>query len=163
MYFIKTDPANLKSALEAWSWLNLEGKNPIRVTAFADVFFEDSHGIWFLDTLNGELQRICATTSALDDLLKSAEGKEQYLFPGFVERAAEEGAVLAAGKCYDFKINPALGGAVDYGNVEKQDLVVALHIRGQIRQQIRDVRPGTKISSITVEGPTPKKPWWRFW
>ena len=157
VYFITPEPAKLASALEAWSWIGLAGKKPVRVTAFADVFLEDKEGIWFLDTVGGKLKRICATAAELDALLTTEKGRDEYLFAGFVERAHREGLVLSSGECYEFRINPVLGGAIEYANVEKQDFMVALHIAGQIHEQVRNVPPGTKISGLTVDGVPPPK------
>lgn len=157
MYFITPEPAKVVSALEAWGWIGIAGKKPVRVTAFADVFLEDKEGIWFLDTVGGELKRICATTAELDALLKTEEGRDEYLFAGFVERAHRDGLVLSSGECYEFRINPVLGGAIEYANVEKQDFMVALHIAGQIHEQVRNTPPGTKISSVTVDGVPPPR------
>jgi hypothetical protein len=152
VYFIAPEPAKVASALEAWSWIGVSTKKPIRVTAFADVFLQDKDGIWFLDSVEGKLKRVCATTVELDALLKTEEGKDAYLFAGFVERAHREGLTLGSGECYSFKINPVLGGAMDYRNIEKQDFVVALHIAGQIHEQVRNLPPGTKISELKIDG-----------
>jgi hypothetical protein len=151
MYFAHPTPEQLGSALEAWQWLPIEGKRPILVTAFADVFFDSADGIWFLDTIEGKLKRTCSSREELDQILGTDEGKDLYLLSGFVDRAQSEGKTLSQHQCYDFRRPPVLGGAIDYSNIEKMDLSVALDIRGQIHDQVRTFKPGTKISKITID------------
>lgn len=165
MHFITLHPQKLDSALEAWTWAGIGGMKPIRVTAFADVFFENREGIWFLDTIEGKIERVCSTESELDTLLATEEGRERFLLAALVERAVLEGLSLEAGQCYDFKVAPILGGAIAYENIQKQDFEVTFHIGGQIHQKVSRMTQGTKISSVVVNGesPTKIKPWWKVW
>ncbi len=164
-YFVTPSKEAVTSALEAWAWLDIANKKPIRITAFADVFFESCDGVWFLDTLEGKLKRICQTEKELDELLTTEAGMDHYLFSGFVDRAVREGGELAATQCYDFRIHPAVGGACDFSNVETRDFVVALHLRGQLHEQTRKLKPGTKISKfVFIDESKPKsKSMWKFW
>lgn len=146
MYFIEPKPKAVAGALEAWSWIGLAGKSPFLITAFADIFFEASDGLWFLDTLEGKLKKMPPTKEELKQLLSTDEGMDLYLFSGFVDRAIREGMVLAEGECYDFKLNPVVGGLVDYSNVGKMGFLAALHVRGQLHEQVRRMRPGKKQS-----------------
>ncbi|MFT4588810.1 MAG: hypothetical protein ACI9VS_000879 [Candidatus Binatia bacterium] len=93
-YFIDPGPEKIAEALEDWAWIGLEGKKPILTTAFGDVFLEDPAGIWFLDTLEGRLELVCATLPEFESLLSTTEGKDRYLLAGFVEAAAIEGMAL---------------------------------------------------------------------
>jgi hypothetical protein len=165
MYLIAPDPVKLTQALAGWKWIGIEGMTPIVTTAFACVFFRADNGIWFLDTLEGTLSRVCSTEADLNALLATQKGKDDYLSAGLVDRAVREGMTLKDGECYDYRINPILGGSVEFENVQKQDFVVALHVAGQIYEQVRHLTPGTKISAIHVEGPNVhrSKPWWKFW
>jgi len=154
-------------ALDAWTWLDLAGKEPLLVTAFADVFFKSADGIWFLDTLEGKLVRVSDTEEELQQKLSTAEGQDHYLFLPFVQRAEEEGLKLAADECYDFTLHPVIGGEVDMENIEKRSFLVALHIRGQLHEQVRHLPEGTKISGFKCESEEPMdkpvKPWWKVW
>jgi len=163
MYFIEPGPKLVADALEAWGWIGVAGKRPFLVTAFADVFFEASDGVWFLDTLEGELKKMPQTKEELMQLLSTDEGMDLYLFSGFVDRAIREGMALAEGECYDFKINPIVGGPVDYSNIGKMSFLVALHLRGQIHDQVRRMKPGTKISKFVLADASSSKPWWKLW
>ena len=163
MYFITPKPKVIADALEAWSWIGIAGKQPVLITAFADVFFESSDGFWFLDTLEGKLKRVCQTKDELDRILATEVGKDLYLLSGFVDRAVRESMILKEDECYDFKINPIVGGAVDYSNVGKMSFLVALHLRGQLHDQVRHMKPGTKISKFVLIEEEKPKPWWKLW
>ena len=163
MYFITPKPEVLADALEAWSWIGVAGKQPFLVTAFADVFFKSDDGVWFLDTLEGKLKKICQTKEELDRILANEEGKDLYLLSGFVDRAVRESMVLKEDECYDFKIHPIVGGAIDYSNVRKMSFLVALHLRGQLHDQVRHMKPGTKISKFVMVEEKKPKSWWKPW
>ncbi len=151
MYLINPTSEELSEGLEAWSWLPVKEKSPIAVTAFGDVFLESPEGIWFLDTLEGSLNRIADSKPELDEILNTAEGQTHFLFSSFVDRALSEGMNLEEGQCYDFKVNPVLGGAVEFENIEVNDFVVSLYVSGQVHQQIKDLPPGAKIKEINIE------------
>ena len=137
MYLITPSQTELERGLESWHWIGLEEKTPVAVTAFGDVFFVALTGIWFLDTLEGTLTRVCGSRQELATILESDEGKNHYLFAGFVQRAAREGMSLGVGECYGFKVAPILGGAMGFENVEKRNLAESLHAAGQMHEQVR--------------------------
>ncbi len=168
MYFITPTPEQIQSALKSWQWIGVSNKTPIRVTAFSDVFFKDESGIWFLDTVGGKLDQICSDEEELEKILKTEDGMNDFLFPDLVRQAKEEGKNLKDGQCYDFKLNPVLGGELEYENIEVTDFVVALNICGQIHDQVRSMPEGTKISEIKITDPNQPKPeekksTWKFW
>lgn len=150
LFFIQPSSEDVERALESWAWLPIRGKTPIAVSAFGDVFFEDDEGCWFLDSLDGKLDRICDTRAELVGMLSSEEGENQFLLAGFVEMAQMNGMAPREGECYDFKVNPILGGPMEFENVTTMNFVVALNLAGQIHQQVKDLPPGTKISQIKV-------------
>ncbi len=140
----------IERALESWQWLPIQGREPVLVTAFGDIFFAAKDGVWFLDTLEGTFQRVCSTHAELEEILATAEGEDHYCLAGFVERACREGAVLRDGQCYDFTLHPVVGGKLEYANVQPRDFVVAVHIAGQLHQQAKQFPPGTKINRFVV-------------
>jgi hypothetical protein len=163
MYFITPPAKVVADALEAWGWIGIADRRPILITAFADVFFDSSDGVWFLDTLEGKLKRVCGTRVELESILATEEGKDLYLLSGFIDRAVRESMLLKEEECYDFRVHPVVGGAIDYSNVTTISFLVALHLRGQLHDQVRHLKPGTKISKFTfAENPT-SKPWWKPW
>jgi hypothetical protein len=108
----------IERALESWQWLPVAGRETILVSAFGDMFFEGADGIWFLDTLEGTFQRICATRGELQVLLATPEAESRYFLAGYVERGSREGMTLKDGQCYDFTLHPAVGGKIEYSNIQ---------------------------------------------
>ena len=141
----------------------MSGKTPILVTAFADVFFHSQDGIYFLDTLEGKLNRVADSKSDLEKMLDSEEGKDHYFLAGFIERAHRENLILNPEECYDFRLHPIVGGEMNFENIEKRSFLVALHLRGQLHEQVRHLPVGTKISGFSVVNESTKKPWWKVW
>lgn len=137
-------------ALESWQWLPIQHREPILVTAFGNIFFAGTDGVWFLDTLDGTLQRVCSTRVELEQLLATKEGEDRYFLAGFVERACREGMTLRDGECYDFTIAPVVGGKLEYANIQRRDFVVAVHIAGQLHEQVRHFPAGTKITGFVL-------------
>ena len=142
MYLITPDATELDRGLEAWHWVGLEDKTPVAVTAFGDVFFVALTGIWFLDTVEGALTRVCGSRQELAAILESDKGKNHYLLAGLVQKAVREGMSLNAGECYAFTVAPVLGGEISYANIQKRSLVEALHTTGEIHQKLRNATSG---------------------
>ena len=114
------------------------------------MFFQAADGFWWLDTLEGTLERPWATADELRDELNTEDGQDQYLLAGLVFGAANQGVVPGPDQVYSFTHPPQLGGEITLDNVEVLDFVVSLNILGQIHRQIRDLPPGTPISGITI-------------
>jgi hypothetical protein len=139
MYLISPDAADLENGLQAWQWIGLEDKAPVAVTAFADVFFAAISGVWFLETLEGTLTRICGSREELAAILQSDEGKNHYLAAGLVQRAAREGMSLEAGECYTFRVAPVEGGELSFENIEKRSVAEALSASGRVHARMRNL------------------------
>jgi hypothetical protein len=147
------EPEQCASALSSWGWLDdgLASLVATYATAFGDVFLRDgAGGFWFLDSLEGSLTRLWDSGAELQAALNTAEGQDQFLMAGLVQRAAEVGLVPGAGQVLTFKVPPVLGGPVDIDNVEVGDFVVALGLAGQIHQQVKDLPSGTSITDVSI-------------
>jgi hypothetical protein len=145
-------PQQYADGLESWGFLKLKGMTPLFTSAFGDVFFTARNGVWFLDTVGGTLERICKREADLQKVLDSADGQDKYLMSGLVHAAETAGIFPAGDQVLDFTVLPALGGPFDVSNVGAMDFVVKLNITGQLLGQLRKMKPGTKISRITVDG-----------
>lgn len=141
--------------LEAWHFLKLRGKKPLFTSPFGDVFLTDRKGIWFLDTIGGTLKLIAKNEADLAALLASDEGEAEYLMVSVALLAEDAGLIPNDNQVYDFNVPPALGGPMDLSNLGVLDFVVKLNVAGQIRRQVRKLKPGTKISSVSIDGARP--------
>ena len=139
-------------ALESWSWLPLGKKAPMLSSLFGDVFLEDSDGYWFLDSIEGTLSKVAKTRDELQAQLDSVDGQDRFLLGGLAIAADRGGLSLKSSEVYDFKIPPVLGGQTAVGNIVVMDFVVSLNIAGQLHDQVRHLKPGTKISGFELKG-----------
>jgi hypothetical protein len=133
------------------------------VTAFADVFLSAPDGIWILDTLEGNLKRLYATRDELEQALKTEEVEDTYLMAPLIDYLVKSGMALSDTQCYDFKVHPRLGGQIGHENVEIRSFVVALNLRGQLHEQVRHLKPGTRITGVQIDEEPQVKPWWKPW
>ncbi|SDL25507.1 protein of unknown function [Arthrobacter sp. ov407] len=143
-------PGNYAAALESWSFLDLSGKQPLFTSPFGDLFFQSEDGFWFLDLLAGELSRHWQTESEFSNSLNSPNGQDEYLMIGLASEAERTGMRPSEDEVYNFRVLPALGGAVEVSNVELCDFIVAVNLAAQIHHQIKDLPPGTPISGISL-------------
>ena len=152
MLLIEQSKEDIEAALESWGWLDFKNKFPFITTAFGDVFFEANEGIYFLDSIGGTFEKVANSKSELQEILNTEEGQDHYLMVGLVLAARENGLILSQGECYDFKLSPALSGAMDLSNMQIMSFKVSLHLAGQLINQIKDLPIGSKINSVKLEG-----------
>ncbi|MDH5178094.1 MAG: DUF1851 domain-containing protein [Gammaproteobacteria bacterium] len=150
MLLMFPDKETIFAGLESWDWYDFSEMTPIAVTAFGDVFFESSAGIYFLDKVSGDFTVVCKTKSELEAILNTPDGRDHYLMAELVLLAIGRGLVLDEGECYEFKVAPFLNGPIEYDNLQKMDFKISLHITGQLIKQVTNLPPGAKISEIKI-------------
>lgn len=144
-----------RRGLASWGFVDLQGKRPFMVSLFGDVFLDSDEGIWFLDTIEGTLERRWWTRDELTATLAEPAGQDQYLLGGLALAAKRRGLILGADEVYSFTPPPVLGGSFDVENIRVIDVVVALDVAGQIHDEVRVLRPGTIVSGVAVDGERP--------
>jgi hypothetical protein len=147
----KSFPADsYRRALESWDWLGLGGRAPVLASLFGDLFLQDETGYWFLDSLEGALDRIATTRDELHALLDSEGGQDRYLLGGLAMAAERRGLRLQPGGGLLLPSAADPRGRMDVESIVTMDFVVALHIAGQVHWQVRERAPGTPGASITL-------------
>jgi hypothetical protein len=152
-FFIDPAISDIERGLSTWHWIDIGDKQPLRVTAFGDVFFLDSENhVWFLDRMEGNLEHAFSSIDEMNGILESEEGQESFLLAAFILRAEREGMFLNEGECYEWKVPPVLGAGVEFQNICKMNFVTALNVSGQLHKYLRDLPPDAAISKVTVDG-----------
>ena len=118
---------------------------------FGDVFLQGSDGVWFLDSIEGTLALRWPDVHALQALLNTPEGQDQFLLGSIAIAAQERGLAAGPAEIFTFTVHPALGGPISAENVETMDYVVASSICGQLRLQLKDLPPGTPITGFALD------------
>ncbi len=147
----KFTQAEYEGALSSWTWLPIEAKTPLFTNAFGDTFLAGDEGIYFLDTIDGTLDRLCESIAELQAILNTRDGQERYLWSIVVSTNYAAGIVPWGSQVYDFEIMPVLGGELDPDNIKLCDYQVAVNLAGQIHGQVKDLPPGTPIGEIKME------------
>lgn len=150
MLLVKQSIEDIEDALEAWDWIDFSGKTPLITTCFGDVFFDSEEGMFFLDSIGGTLERVAGSKQELQEFLNTQDGQDHFLMAALVGLARDTGLILDDGECYDFKVSPALSGAMEISNMQKMTFKVSLHLAGQLVKQIKDLPEGTKISGVKL-------------
>ena len=112
MLLTKSFPADAyRRALEAWDWLELGGRVPALASLFGDLFLLDETGYWFLDSLEGSLDRIATTRDELQVMLDSEAGQDRYLLGGLAMAAERRGLRLNLGRSSASECSRSSGAA----------------------------------------------------
>ncbi|MFB7722940.1 MULTISPECIES: T6SS immunity protein Tdi1 domain-containing protein [unclassified Nocardia] len=139
-------PEQFGDALSSWAWIGLDGKTPLFTSIFGDVFFGADDGVWWLDTVEGELTREWDSLDELEAELNTGAGQEKYLIAELALELEGRGLVPGEHEVYDFSHPLVLGGELEAENVDVTDMVVSLHILGQIHDQVRRIPPGASVN-----------------
>jgi hypothetical protein len=152
-----------ENILSDWMWLIGKNKVPVLITAFGDVFVQDSKNgqIYFLNVYNAELIKVSKNSSEFRQQLNDKEFVYEHMVANAVGDLRQSGKVLGKGQTYSFIKPPVLGGEYVPENIEMTDIEVHFSIMGQIHRQVKDLPEGTEVGSFTIE--SDGKPWWKFW
>jgi hypothetical protein len=149
--FFEPSQRDLEIALQGWDWIDLSELRPIAVSSFGDVFFLSEEGpIVHLDWIEGTLTTVSQSLREFEESLDSEEVRDRLILMGFVLGARARGLLLEAGECYDFKVPPVLGGAMDGENVQKLSFAVKLNMAGQIHDKVRNLEAGSVITGFKL-------------
>ena len=152
MFFIQPTADSVEAALRSWTWLPIEDKKPYAVTVLGDVFLEDDKGLWFLDRIEGTLSFAADSHERLQQILDSEAGQDHYLWFTLVEAAKVEEMHLDDNECYDFKVAPILGGAVELENIEIREFELVLLVAGQVHGQMQATAASTDVDENKLVG-----------
>lgn len=145
-------------ALAEWEWIGLQDKQPVFASLFGDIFLGSDDGVWLLDIVQGTLTCRWSSFDACEAALNDPEQGPLLLRTALAAGLVDAGIVPAAGQVYDFSHPPVLGGALEAGNVEVLDFVVAVGTAGQIHNQARFIPAGAQVS-IVADKPARRSGW----
>ena len=141
--------------LESWRWLVGSDAKLFRVTLFGDLFLQTPDGhIHWLDTGYGTYEEVAPNES---EWLEAIAKDLPYFFHASTLLAFRDLKFLPkAGEVYSWKHAPILGGEEKASNFDTVSAEVHISYRGQVALALKDVPPGTKISSVdfTPLGPS---------
>lgn len=149
-----TGGIQLSALLSEWRWLVDARYRPLFVTALGDMFLERDDGrVFRLATGSAELLLVAASPEELQRLLEDSQQREAWLDPALMAALIRQYGALPPGQCFSSRVPPALGGSRAPDNFEPASLLVHFGLLGQIYRQVKDLPPGTPISSVRIVEP----------
>ena len=144
----------LDDLLADWRWLVQEEASLIAVTAMGDMVLRRNDGsIWFLDTIEGNYNRIADSENDYLKLLTSRDFRRKYMQYHCVLCLVESGVELDTNQCYSPNVPPHLGGELDEENLKPTDVYVHFSVSGQLWEQTKDLKPGAKVRIEVIPPP----------
>lgn len=148
---IKTDGLSFDTLLSDWRWLVSPDFTPVLMAVFGDLFLRDQSGrIHFLDLMTGEFNQVAESQEEFDRLCEDRERRRSWFVSFLFTEVRKLRGDLSTNECYSCKKPLSLGGQLEPNNFERTDLQVHYSILGQLHQQTRNLRPGTKIDGIKI-------------
>jgi len=141
-------PDAYEFALSSWSWIGIGDKTPRFASCFGDMFLESLDGWWFLDTVEGTLERRWNTMDAMFADLQGADGRAEYLLEETLNTALEQGLQLGDGEVFAFLPPPAVTGTMSVSSLAPLRFAIATNLAGRIHGELNGVQPDAGASAL---------------
>lgn len=135
-------------ALSSWSWIGTGDKTPRFASCFGDMFLESFDGWWFLDTVEGTLERRWNTMDAMFADLEGSDGRAEYLLEETLNAALEQGLRLADDEVFAFLPPPAVTGTMSVDSLAPLRFAIAANLAGRIHGELNGVQPDAGASAL---------------
>lgn len=135
-------------ALSSWSWIGTGDKTPRFASCFGDMFLESLDGWWFLDTVEGTLERRWNTMDAMFADLQGSDGRAEYLLEETLNAALEQGLRLGDDEVFAFLPPPAVTGTMSVDSLAPLRFAIAANLAGRIHGELNGVQPDAGASAL---------------
>ncbi|WP_454856158.1 hypothetical protein [Promicromonospora soli] len=135
-------------ALSSWSWIGTGDKTPRFASCFGDMFLESLDGWWFLDTVEGTLERRWNTMDAMFADLEGDDGRAEYLLEETLNSALEQGLRLGDDEVFAFLPPPAVTGTMSVDSLAPLRFAIAANLAGRIHGELNGVQPDAGASAL---------------
>ena len=149
MHLIREFPPDAYDfALSSWSWIGTGDKTPRFASCFGDMFLESLDGWWFLDTVEGTLERRWNTMDAMFADLQGSDGRAEYLLEETLNSALEQGLRLGDDEVFAFLPPPAVTGTMSVDSLAPLRFAIAANLAGRIHGELNGVQPDAGASAL---------------
>ncbi|MFC8798425.1 hypothetical protein ACFT2C_11885 [Promicromonospora sp. NPDC057138] len=135
-------------ALSSWSWIGTGDKTPRFASCFGDMFLESLDGWWFLDTVEGTLERRWNTMDAMFADLEGSDGRAEYLLEETLNAALQQGLRLGDDEVFAFLPPPAVTGTMSVDSLAPLRFAIAANLAGRIHGELNGVQPDAGASAL---------------
>jgi hypothetical protein len=141
-------PDAYEFALSSWSWIGTGDKTPRFASCFGDMFLESLDGWWFLDTVEGTLERRWNTMDAMFADLQGTDGRAEYLLEETLNTALDQGLRLGDDEVFAFLPPPAVTGTMSVDSLAPLRFAIAANLAGRIHGELNGVQPDAGASAL---------------
>lgn len=141
-------PDAYEFALSSWSWIGTGDKTPRFASCFGDMFLESLDGWWFLDTVEGTLERRWSTMDDMFADLEGEEGRAEYLLEETLNAALGQGLRLDDDEVFAFLPPPAVTGTMSVDSLAPLRFAIAANLAGRIHGELNGVQPDAGASAL---------------
>jgi hypothetical protein len=141
-------PDAYEFALSSWSWIGTGDKTPRFASCFGDMFLESPDGWWFLDTVEGTLERRWNTMDDMFADLQGNDGRAEYLLEETLHAALGQGLQLGEDEVFAFLPPPAVTGTMSVSSLAPLRFAIAANLAGRIHGELNGVQPDAGASAL---------------
>ena len=141
-------PDAYEFALSSWSWIGTGDKTPRFASCFGDMFLESLDGWWFLDTVEGTLERRWNSMDAMFADLQGDDGRAEYLLEETLNTALGQGLRLGDDEVFAFLPPPAVTGTMSVDSLAPLRFAIAANLAGRIHGELNGVQPDAGASAL---------------
>jgi hypothetical protein len=141
-------PDAYEFALSSWSWIGTGDKTPRFASCFGDMFLESPDGWWFLDTVEGTLERRWSSMDAMFAELEGEDGRAEFLLEETLNAALGQGLRLGDDEVFAFLPPPAVTGTMSVDSLAPLRFAIAANLSGRIHGELNGVQPDAGASAL---------------
>jgi hypothetical protein len=141
-------PDAYEFALSSWSWIGTGDKTPRFASCFGDMFLESPDGWWFLDTVEGTLERRWSSMEDMFADLQGSDGRAEYLLEETLNAALGQGMLLGEDEVFAFLPPPAVTGTMSVSSLAPLRFAIAANLAGRIHGELNGVQPDAGASAL---------------
>ncbi|WP_275003544.1 hypothetical protein [Promicromonospora iranensis] len=135
-------------ALSSWSWIGTGDKTPRFASCFGDMFLESADGWWFLDSVEGTLDRCWDSMEGMFADLEGPDGRAEYLLEETLNAALGQGLSLGEDEVFAFLPPPAVTGTMSVSSLAPLRFAIAANLAGRIHGELNGVQPDAGASAL---------------
>lgn len=139
-------------AAQLWEWAGVDpSMTPIGVSHFGDLFLAGADGAWFVDLLRGTVTREWSSRQDLFEVLGSRTAQDRFLRVFELRRIVADGRTIDSTQVLVPDLPTSLEGSLDPTEVKARPILTAHGYFAQLRQRIRELKPGVAVCRITTD------------
>lgn len=138
-YTVKFNPEDIPTLYDDWTWLVQpeDLKNALAMTTFGDLFFKAANGgVYFLDTIEGEVVPFVKSEDEFEAKLADPEVQDLFLSSEYVKELRGRNLVLKDDELYIYVPHPLVAKDIVLDSVQIMSMNVVISLGGQLLRQM---------------------------